>query len=910
MAGCCSNPKVIHHENVVDGDQTPDAGEGRSMQWFRIGVALLIAGQAMIFSLAVNITPPEGVVRLLIHGVLAISAVIVVLVAGLPLFRESFSALRKGKIVVEQLFLLGIAGAFFGSLLCTFTGKGDVYYEVVAILVAIYSFNILLSESRRRKSIAAARSLRAQFARCRVVTCCGDIEEKPVGGVRVGEKVRVSAGEGIPVDGIIKEGVAFVQETGMTGEPYPVVKRPGDRVMAGTICVDSSLTIEAVKDGSHRELDTLLKIVEEARFKPSGIQTTADRMVSWFLPVVATCSMLTFLGWTWFVDWQIGLFNAMAVLIVACPCAMGLATPIGIWSAISALAKRGLVVYSGEFIERVASVDTVIFDKTGTLSDDNLQIEEMVTAPGVSREELISMIAFLEGHSHHPIARAFQSLKPGSSAQDLELIGLETIPGKGIEGRICRNRAGIALAIGNADLLAPEMKVTAAQFAAQRHSRDEEQGSLALHVLVDGSLAGMIWLRETARGESAQAAQYLKDSGIRTLVMSGDKVENIRRLKIPVDGVRGGMTPQEKAAALAEMQKAGHKALFVGDGANDAPALSVAHAGIAMGGGASLADESAQATLFGGNLLQVVDAICLSRLVVKRIRSNILFAFCYNVTGITLAMLGLIHPVAAAVLMLVSSATVSWRAFRLGEDIQDGHLQRFRNLLAEPVCPPRKISGMTRDAVDLLRRNPVAALLAFLFAAQGPLLAYLAQLDFRWSALTATIFLLLAVVGFILCSRRQAGYTLRACFGMLAVGNLAMIAGWWADAGFGAVVRDGICLCGCEKSIMGKGLLANFNLMHLGMIAGGIPGMAFGNPLLPRAFHSGFLRVTHLLSCLAGMYLGMMLGASLMSLIPVGNPHVYMVCSFFTMTTGMLLGMMAVCTLWFKFQMDGRVSLR
>lgn len=877
------------------------------MHWFRIGVAALVAGQAMVFSLTVNLSPPEGFAYLLIHSILVASALAVIFIAGLPLIRQAVVALFQGRIVVEQLFFLGILGAFIGSLQSSLTGVGGVYYEVVAILVAIYCFNTLLSEGRRRKSIEAARAFRAQFARCRVLTDGYGIREKSVDQVIVGNRVRVGAGEGIPVDGRIVEGVAFVRETGMTGEPYPVVKRPGDLCLAGTVCVDGPLTIAATRDGAHRELDQLLKIVEEARFKPSGIQTMADRMVGWFLPVVATCSVLTFAGWWWFDNWQTGLFNAMAVLIVACPCAMGLATPIGLWSAISALAKRGLIPHTGEFIERVASVDTVIFDKTGTLSDDNLQIEEMVTAPGVSREELISMIAFLEGHSHHPIARAFQSLQPGSSAQDLELIGLETIPGKGIEGRIRRNRAETALAIGNADLLAPEMKVRAAQFAAQRHSRDEEQGSLALHVMVDGSLAGMIWLRETARGESAQAAQYLKDSGIRTLVMSGDKVENIRRLKIPVDGVRGGMTPQEKAAALAEMQKAGHKALFVGDGANDAPALATAHASIAMGGGASLADESAQATLFGGNLLQVVDAICLSRLVVARIRSNILFAFFYNVTGITLAMLGLIHPVLAAVLMLVSSSTVGWRAFRLGEDIQDGDLGRFRKWLGATDSNTGHERGLIGNVRDSIQRHRTPALLAVALAAQGPLLAWLAQVSWRHSVLLCAGFALVAVWGYLLCIRSSATYTLRACFGMLAVGNLAMITGWWADAGFGAIVRDGICLCGCEKTIMGKGLLANFNFMHLGMIAGGIPGMAYGNSLLPESSARGFRHLTHLLTCVAGMYVGMMAGAAVMAQFPVGNPHYYIVASFMAMTGGMLLGMLLVCAAWFR--MGGKAGL-
>ncbi|MDZ4741849.1 MAG: cation-translocating P-type ATPase [Verrucomicrobiota bacterium] len=873
------------------------------MQWFRIGVALLVSGQAMVFSLAVNISPPTGSVRLIIHGILALSALVVILVAGLPIIRLSFTALFKKKIVVEQLFLLGIIGAFCGSLQSTLTGVGGIYYEVVAILVAIYSFNTLLSEGRRQKSISSARAFRAQFAQCRVVTCCGSIKEKPVKEVEIGDKIRVSMGEGIPVDGVVREGIAFVQETGMTGEPYPVVKREGDAVLAGTICVDNSLTIEATKDGSHRELDSLLKIVEEARFKPSGIQSMADRMVSWFLPVVTACSIVAFAGWTFLGQWEVGLFNAMAVLIVACPCAMGLATPIGLWSAIAALAKRGLILHTGEFIERIAAIDTVVFDKTGTLSDEKLQVEEVIVDDGLDREEVLGLIHFVESHSNHPIAKAFQSLVTTLDTSGFRLLKMDALPGQGIEASIEDSAGrGVSLVIGNNNLLHTDQKPAADLLTQKRYSSTESP--LVLNVLINQKLVSLIYLREAARNESKEVTGYLHRAGIRTVIMSGDKEENVRKLSLGADEIQGGLTPQEKADRIKALQDSGKKVLFVGDGANDAPALSIAYSSIAMGSGTSLAHESAQATLFGGNLLHVIDAICLSRLVIRRIRSNILFAFFYNIIGISLAMLGLIHPVLAAILMLISSATVSWRAFRLGEKIQEGDLGRFRNLLSQTDTIPFESEGLVPLIKEMVFREKTASVLALCVALQGPFLSYLARLDFQSGVLVTFVFVLIAIVGFIFCIRPGATYTLRACYGMLALGNLAMIAGWWADAGFGAIVRDGICLCACEKSILGKGLLSHINLMHIGMIAGGIPGMAYGNSILPKAYESVFIKYAHLLTCLVGMYIGMMLGALVMAQFKVGDPHLYVVCSFFAMTIGMLLGMILVCVTWFKLNKD------
>jgi len=631
MACCaCSNP----HPTAVP------AGE-----WFRLAVAGLVAGQSMVFGLAVNISPPTGTARLIIHSVLAASAIAVFLLAGLPIWHSAVAALVRGKVVIEQLFLLGIAGAFGASVHSTITGFGHIYYEVVAILVAIYTFGKLIGEKRRSAALEAARSLAGEFDTCERLKEDGKTETVRAGDIAVGDTLIVRAGGGIPVDGVIFEGVGFVQETALTGEPFPVVKRPGDSVLAGCYSVDACFSIRASAAGNARRLDALIASVRAAQDRPSDLQREADRIVAWFLPAVVVISVATFVFWTWSESWIAGLFNALAVVVVACPCSMGLATPVGIWSALGALAARGVIPRDSNLIERIASVDTVVFDKTGTLGEEELERVDFVNDATENRPELLAAVAALEASSNHPVARAFRM--PGIAP-----VPSSSIPGAGIEGIV----DGVLTCVGNFEIVPPDQR------AAARALAPELKGvsSHLVYVVRNSRLAGVASLREKLRDTAREAIREIESLGLRCLVMTGDRAEAAALHQLP--DVHAGMTPTGKAEMVAELKSRGRKILFVGDGVNDAPAMSEADVSFSIVSGSAFARESSAADI--SDLCAIPFAIDRCRRAVGSIRGNLIFAAAYNAVGISLAATGILHPVAAALLMLASSFTVTWRALR------------------------------------------------------------------------------------------------------------------------------------------------------------------------------------------------------------------------------------------------------
>ncbi len=651
MSSCCQ---------CTSDDATDRELRHEARNWLRLGLAALLAGQAMTFSLAVNLSPVTGTTRWVIHGILAASAVGVFLLAGLPILRESWAAARHGRIVFEQLFLAGIIGAFAASVHSSLTGEGHIYYEVVAVLVAIYTFGTLLARRRQdalRESIAR---LGAAFDTCERVTCCGKRERVPVDHITPGDVVIAGAGEGIPVDGTVGDGAALVSEAALTGEPYPVVKRAGDTVLAGSRVEDSALRISATSRGRSRRLDALLESVDRARRNPARIQREADRLVAWFLPLVMIIAALTAATWTWHSGWVTGVFNGLAVLLVACPCSMGLATPVAIWSALAALAKRGLFARESDAIENLASADTAVFDKTGTLSESDARLVDFVTIPGTDRAQILAGLAAVQSGSTHPIARAFRA----SAGDHPVATAIRVIPGTGLEGRL---PDGTELQIGNERLLdttddpAPLRKLLAA----------DPRGAHEIFVRSNGKLCGLAILRESLRDSARTAMDQMKSLGIRTIVMTGDREENAARFGF--DECLAGLAPDAKLREVENLLGAGRRVLFVGDGINDAPAMAAATASIAMAAGSELPRETASIELNGHDLRAVPQAIALCRATVRAIRRNLAFAACYNIVGIGLAAAGILHPIAAALIMLLSSLTVTWRVLRETSDTALGN---------------------------------------------------------------------------------------------------------------------------------------------------------------------------------------------------------------------------------------------
>ncbi len=664
MAGCC------HTDNTQESVCSNRAGRFQS-EWLRLGGAALVAGQSMVFGLAVNMAPPEGSMRDLLHWVLALAAVIVFLLVGGPLLRQAWQGLRMGRINVEQFFLLGMLGAFGASVHSSLTGAGAVYYEVVAVLLAIYTLGSVIGRKRREAAQASAVAFQREFATATVRSCCGSENEVAVSEVRAGDHVVVRPGGAIPVDGIVVEGSGYVREAAVTGEAYPVVKRSGDAVVSGSHSVDALLVLEATAGGGARALDRLMAAVHEAQSRPSDLQREADRIVAWFLPAVLTVSALTFIGWTWHSGWVPALFNALAVILIACPCAMGLATPIGVWSALGYLAKRGILCKSGEMVERFAQSDTVVFDKTGTLSEDELGIADFVCADGVDRSQLQAQIDVVQQHSDHPVARAFRKWASVGQLdkQTWSLAGkAQVIAGVGVTGELSDDSTTITLRIGNEQLVGD----SDVEQLREQLLIPESQHAREIFIMRGKQLAGLAVLRESVRESAAEAVSKLREHGLRVLMMTGDTASNAAAMRSAgVEEILAGLTPEQKAAQVDELKSAGAKVCFVGDGTNDVIALSRAQAGVAMASGTALAGSSAGAEMFGSDLRRIPEAIELCRRTVQAIHGNLRFAACYNIVGMVLAAAGVLNPIVAALIMLVSSVTVTCRALSQAQRIQN-----------------------------------------------------------------------------------------------------------------------------------------------------------------------------------------------------------------------------------------------
>ena len=644
--------------------------------WLRIGAGAAIAGQAMVFSLSVNLSEIEGWAYAVVHGILIVSALGALVFLGGDLVRSAWESVRERKIGIDLLFLVTLLGALVGSFISTFTRAGSVYYEVVAILIVVHTTGKMLGARSRVAALRAVDDTREKFEWCEIVQADGSLVHTQVQGLAAGARVRVAPGGAIAVDGKILSGRGYVQETSMTGEWRPEPRGPGDRVLAGTFSVDGSFEICA--SGEVRRLDAILDVVGEARMAPSRLQQQADRLMAWFLPLVVGVSGTTFAWWIAHGPWEQALFNAMAVLLVACPCAMGLATPVAVWGGLARLAKLGLVARTGDFLDVLSRVDMLCIDKTGTLSADTLSVKAWRMEAGFAEREdwLRSAVVAVEQGVAHPVAGALQStchLLNDKRALDIVVRARRIVAGQGVEAEVSTGTgAWVRIAVGEAglgaELFSDGMIISMASGVRGGpevcHLIDDKYLGKLVHVFVDGKLAATVVLEERWREGLGEALSGLRELGIESEVLSGDP--QAAEALGAVVAVRGGLTPAQKLARIEELVCAGRTVLFVGDGINDAAAMSASQGSIAMRGGAELARASAMAVFVGDDLRFLPQVIGLARLARRSIRTNLLFAAAYNLAGMALAAAGALHPVAAALLMLGSSIFVSVNAIRIG----------------------------------------------------------------------------------------------------------------------------------------------------------------------------------------------------------------------------------------------------
>jgi magnesium-transporting ATPase (P-type) len=531
-------------------------------------------------------------------------------------------------------------------------------------------------------------------------------------------------------------------------------------------------------------------------------------------------------------------------------------------------------------------VDVAVFDKTGTLTDEHLQVVDWVAVDGVDRATLEAQIAAVQQNQSHPVARAFRAF---TASPDWKSERSVLLPGQGIAATV-RGPGGVVhqLELGNESL----GRESGGDWQALCRKLESAEGTRTVAVRRDGVLVAAAALRENLRASAKSVISALAAAGVEVRVMTGDRLEHAEALRLEGMTIQAGMSAEAKAEAVRALQQSGRRVLFVGDGINDAPAMAAAHASVALCSGAALSREASGAQLYGADLSAVVDALGVARATVRGIRTNLRVAAVYNFTGIALAMAGVLNPVAAALLMLVSSFTVSFRALRMAEGPLSSVLER---------------DSLQRSRPRALWVSVLASAVAVALGAQGLLLGHLAALS-HWGC--AVLVLGFGLAGILAWNKRGRWAMLprRAAFvAMLAVGNLGMLLGWWADAGWAPAIREGVCLCGCQKSHFGAGLTHGFAWMHLGMLAFSLPPIWWEQRLMIRASGRGDWRW---LACLAFMMLGMYAGAGAVIGWFPGQPQAQLLASYVGMTIGMTAAMLVVCGpgLWAESRAARRVA--
>ncbi|WP_409291678.1 heavy metal translocating P-type ATPase [Peribacillus sp. SCS-37] len=591
-------------------------------------------------------------------------------IIGLPFYIGAYKALRNKSANMDVLVALGTSAAYFYSLYETLNAIGghghmpQLYYETSAILITLIILGKLLEAKAKGRSSEAIKKLMGLQAKTAVVLRSGRKVELPLEEVAAGDILFIKPGEKVPVDGEILEGVSSIDESMLTGESLPVDKSAGDSVIGATININGSLKIRALKVGRDTALSRIIRVVEEAQGSKAPIQRLADRISGIFVPIVVTIAILTFLVWLLWIspgNFAEALEKLIAVLVIACPCALGLATPVSIMAGSGRAAESGILFKGGEYLEAAHRIDTVILDKTGTLTKGEPQLTDIIIQDEYREEEILSLVGAIEEQSEHPLAKAIVEGIQDRGTQLAKADQFTAVPGFGVKAEA----GGHKIWIGTKRLMA---EAGASTVEAEAIMRDlEEKGKTVMLVSVDGRYAGMLAVADTIKETSREAVQRLKDLDIEVIMITGDNERTARSIarESGIDHLIAEVLPEGKAEEIKKLQQLGRRTAMVGDGINDAPALAAADIGMALGTGTDIAMEASDITLISGDLRSIADALYMSRKTIRNIKQNLFWAFAYNVIGIPIAAAGLLAPWVAGAAMAVSSVSVVVNALRL-----------------------------------------------------------------------------------------------------------------------------------------------------------------------------------------------------------------------------------------------------
>lgn len=582
-------------------------------------------------------------------------------IIGYRFYKGAYNSLRGGGANMDVLVSMGTSAAYFYSIYNLLTGVHEYYFEASAVIITLILLGKTFEAVAKGKTSEAIKKLIGlQPKTARVIRDNQEIEI-PIEDLTIGDIVIVKPGERVPVDGIIVEGNSALDESMITGESIPIDKSVGDEVIGATINKFGLFKFQATKIGKDTVLSQIVKLVEDAQGSKAPVQRLADRISGIFVPIVVGIALLTFISFYFIKDFNTGLINAVAVLVIACPCALGLATPTAIMVGTGKGAENGILIKSGEHLERAHKIDTIIFDKTGTITKGQPEVTDILVFGDMDKKELLKIAASVEKASEHPLGQAIVQ----KAEQDLLAIStpeeFTAIPGKGLKASF----EGKEILIGNRKLMLGNN--ISIEEEEEKLSKLEAQGKTAMLISVDERLSGIIAVADQIKETSLDAIKKLKNMGLEVYMITGDNERTAKTIakEVGITNVLADVLPENKADAVERLKKEGKHVGMVGDGINDAPALAAADVGFAIGTGTDVAMEAADITLMRGDLEGVVTAIRLSHRTMKTIKENLFWAFFYNAIGIPFAALGLLNPMLAGAAMAFSSVSVVSNSLRL-----------------------------------------------------------------------------------------------------------------------------------------------------------------------------------------------------------------------------------------------------